>query len=101
MSVPVDDKERKKIPLFSGVLAYFPDALLEVALVSQRGNDQHNPGEPLHWAKEKSNDEVNSLTRHLLDHGTRDTDGQRHSAKVAWRALALLQREIDAERVAL
>lgn len=95
--LPTDDKERKGIPLFTGVLAYFPDALLEVALVSKKGNDQHNPGEPLHWAKEKSTDEVNSLTRHLLDHGKRDTDGQRHSAKAAWRALALLQREIEAE----
>jgi hypothetical protein len=32
------------------------------------------------------------------DLGIGDTDGVRHSAKVAWRALALLQREIEAER---
>ena len=78
--------------------AYFPDALLEVAVLSRIGNDQHNPGEPLHWAKEKSTDEYDALTRHLLDVGTRDTDGVRHAAKVAWRALAGLQREIDKER---
>jgi hypothetical protein len=66
--------------------------------VSRLGNDQHNPGEPLHWAKEKSTDEADALARHLIDRGKMDSDGVRHSAKVAWRALALLQREIDAER---
>lgn len=91
-------EERKRRPVFSGVLRYFPDALLEVALTSWVGNEQHNPGEPLHWAKEKSTDEADALLRHLMKAGTLDTDGVRHSAKVAWRALALLQREIDAER---
>lgn len=97
MSAPTDAKARKALPLFSGVLRYFPDALLAVAEVSRIGNDQHNPGQPLHWAKEKSRDEADALARHLLDAGTVDTDGVRHSAKVAWRALALLQREIDRE----
>lgn len=89
--------ERKALPLASGVLDYFPDALLAVAEVSRIGNEQHHPGEPLHWDKSKSTDEADALMRHLLDRGTRDTDGGRHSAKVAWRALAMLQREIDAE----
>lgn len=90
-------EERKALPIASGVLDYFPDALLAVAEVSRVGNEQHNPGQPLHWAKEKSTDEADALLRHLIDRGTRDTDGMRHSAKVAWRALALLQRELDAE----
>lgn len=89
---------RKDYPLVRGVLDYFPDALLEVANVSKVGNDQHNPGEPIHWAKEKSTDEADALMRHLIDRGKYDTDNVRHSAKVAWRALALLQREIDAEK---
>jgi hypothetical protein len=89
-------KARKMRPVCTGVLDYFPDALLAVAEVSRVGNEQHNPGEPLHWAKEKSTDEADALVRHLLDRGTRDKDGVRHSAKVAWRALALLQRELDA-----
>ena len=97
-SVPRAAGERKALPIFSGVLLYFPDALLAVADVSKKGNDQHNPGEPLHWAKEKSADEADALLRHLIDAGKVDVDGVRHSAKVAWRALALLQREIDAER---
>lgn len=92
-----DAEERKAQPICAGVLDYFPDALLEVARVSKIGNDQHNPNQPLHWAKEKSTDEADALLRHLLDRGKRDTDGMRHSAKVAWRALALLQRELDTE----
>lgn len=89
---------RKDRPLVTGVLDYFPDALLEVAATSKAGNDQHNPGQPLHWDKSKSTDEADALGRHLLERGRRDTDGIRHSAKVAWRALAMLQRELDAEK---
>ena len=99
-TLPTDPKERKHRPIASGVLDYFPDALAEVAYCSWVGNEQHNPGERLHWAKEKSTDEPDALIRHLIERGTYDTDGVRHSAKVAWRALALLQREIDAERAA-
>jgi hypothetical protein len=32
-----------------------------------------------------------------MERGKIDTDGQRHSAKLAWRALALLQLELEAE----
>jgi len=96
MSLPTDSKERKDVPIARGVLDYFPDALAEVARVSKAGNDQHNPGEPMHWAKEKSTDHADCIVRHLIDRGRVDTDGQRHSAKVAWRALALLQTELEA-----
>lgn len=89
---------RKKRPLHRGVLMYFPDALLEVAFCSWVGNQQHNPGEPLHWAKEKSTDELDALSRHLTEAGKIDSDGVRHSAKIAWRALANLQRELDAAK---
>lgn len=94
---PSEAADRKAHPLATGCLDYFPDALLAVAHVSKLGNDQHNPGEPLHWAKHKSRDEADALLRHLLQRGTLDSDGVRHSAKVAWRALALLQREIEEE----
>jgi len=89
---------RKNTPIYSGVVAYFPHALEEVARVSKTGNDQHNPGQPLHWDRSKSTDEPDALMRHLTDHAkgiTHDTDGHRHLAKVAWRALALLQKEIE------
>lgn len=96
--LPLSAVERKGIPLATGVVDYFPDALVEVAELSRVGNDQHNPGQPLHWAKDKSTDHSDALMRHMLDRGTRDADGVRHSTKVAWRALALLQTEIENER---
>lgn len=86
---------RKQTPVYSGVLNYFPDAIREVAQCSYMGNQQHNPDKPLHWDRSKSGDELDALTRHLLEAGTIDTDGVRHSAKVAWRALANLQKEIE------
>lgn len=92
-----DPKVRKAIPITTGVLDYFPLAMAEIAIVSKAGNDQHNPGQPLHWAKEKSTDHADCIVRHLLERGTLDTDGMRHTAKVAWRALALLQTELEQE----
>jgi hypothetical protein len=49
----------------------------------------------MHWAREKSTDHADCIVRHLVERGTVDSDGVRHSAKVAWRALALLQTEIE------
>jgi Domain of unknown function (DUF5664) len=92
-----DKQERKEIPIASGVLGYFPDALAAVAHVSYVGNQQHNPGQPLHWAREKSTDHSDCLIRHFMERGTWDEDGTRHSAKMCWRALALLQLEIEAD----
>ena len=93
--LPKDAKARKNVPIYSGVLMYFPDAIAEVAELSRIGNEQHNPGAPLHWDRSKSGDELDALTRHLMEAGTVDTDGVRHSAKVVWRALANLQKEIE------
>lgn len=93
-----DATARKATPLFSGCINYFPDALLAVAELSKIGNEQHNPGSALGWDRSKSGDEKDALARHLVDAGTLDVDGVRHSAKVAWRALANLQKEIEAER---
>ena len=97
-ALPVDAKARKDLPIFSGFIKYFPDAMVAVAELSRKGNDQHNPGKPLFWDRSKSGDELDALSRHLLDSGTLDTDGVRHSAKVAWRAMANLQKEIERER---
>ena len=100
ISHPKEDvaQSRKETPVFSGVLNYFPDAIRQVAQCSFVGNQQHNPDKPLHWDRSKSGDEKDALTRHLLEAGTIDTDGIRHSAKVAWRALANLQKEIENDR---
>ena len=86
--------DRKATPVFSGVLKYFPNALKEVSKCSQAGNDQHHPDKPLHWDMDKSKDEYDALTRHLIDHTINpiDDDGMLHLTKVAWRALAGLER---------
>lgn len=95
--LPDDAAARKKFPIASGVLDYFPDAIAAIAEVSQKGNDQHNPGKPLQWDRTKSGDEADTMQRHFLQRGQRDKDNLRHTAKMAWRALALLQKEIEAE----
>ena len=97
MLLPTDAQERKQIPIVSGVLDYFPLAIAEVAKCSWAGNQQHHPDKPLHWDKTKSTDHADCIGRHLIDRGKFDTDGQRHSAKLAWRALALLQLELEEE----
>jgi hypothetical protein len=95
--LPKNASERKRIPLASGVLDYFTSALIEIAKVSQVGNDQHNPGQPLHWSRGKSMDQSDTMLRHFVERGKIDTDGVRHSAKMCWRALAILQEELEAE----
>jgi len=91
-------KERKGFPVYSGFIKYFPRAILAVARLSKIANDQHNPGEELHWAKEKSTDEADALMRHLIDDiisDKVDTDGVMHLTKVSWRAMALLERRLE------
>lgn len=95
--LPQDREARKVTPITTGVLDYFPLALAAVSQVSKAGNDQHNPGQPLHWNRGKSSDHADCILRHLIERGMMDTDGMRHSAKTAWRALALLQEELEAE----
>lgn len=96
MALPDDPQARKAIPLATGLLDYFPSALVAVAALSAKGNEQHNPGTPLHWDRSKSGDEADALARHFMHRGTVDTDGVLHSTKVAWRGLALLQKELEA-----
>lgn len=96
--------ERKQFPMAEGLFDYFPDALAVVSNVSWIGNQKHNPGQPLHHARGKSMDHADCCARHLLERGGYDTvkiDGVehriRHTAALAWRSLALLQEELEAE----
>ena len=93
--LPDDAAARNDILLADALLDYFPLALAEVARVSAQGSKQHHPDTGIWWDRTKSTDHANKLFRHLVDRGTADTDGMRHSAKVAWRALALLQQELE------
>lgn len=98
MSLPNDPKEREEYPLITGVWDYFPLALQAIAHVSYKGNEQHNPGQPLHWDRTKSTDHANKFGRHFMQRGTLDSDGTRHLAKAAWRILAMLQEECERQR---
>jgi len=98
---------RKLYPLARGLLDYFPDALAEVAKVSWAGNEKHNPGQPMHHARGKSSDHADCIMRHLAERGNTETlvVGNtsvtiRHTAELAWRALALLQEELEAAGLA-
>jgi len=95
-------KERKETPIFSGVLNYFPLAIAAVAHQSYKGNEKHNPGQPLHWSREKSADHLDCATRHMMTPREIDVDivceqtgeilevgsGQPHIVAAVWRLLA-------------
>jgi len=83
---PEDSAARKTYPLYSGVLQYFPAALAKVAHHSYLGNEKHNPGQPLHWARGKSDDHLDAAARHLAEG---DLVG------LAWRSLAALQLKCE------
>lgn len=93
--LPTDYAARKALPIYDFLTKYFPLAIVEIVKVAVVGNEQHNPGEPLHWARSKSADQLNTAMRHLFDHGMgqeRDDGGKTlHLAKAAWRLLAEIQ----------
>lgn len=92
--LPYDPKARKALPLYTFLTQYFPDAIAELVKVSVNGNAQHNPGEPLHWSRGKSTDQLDAAMRHLFDHGAGlryDETGMMVLAQAAWRILAELQ----------
>jgi hypothetical protein len=94
-------KKRKMTPMYSGLLAYFPDALALVARNSMVGHYQHNDhNDPMYWDRSKSADEMDAMIRHMADHSKnpRDKDGTLHMSKVAWRALAFVQKFIEEEQ---
>lgn len=90
-----DAAKRKATPVYSGFVKYFPDAIREVAKLSNEGNEQHNPGSPLHWDRSKSGDELDALMRHLLDEA--EFASIEHLRAVAWRAMAALQKACETE----
>jgi hypothetical protein len=95
--------ERKQMPLHRGTMRYFPDALMIVAMLSQRADSKHTPGavDPddmsrPQWVKGASSDHGDCVARHQLDVGTMDHEmGLDYHVHVAWRGLAQLQAFID------
>lgn len=95
VSLPEDPEERNQMCIFDGFMAYFPNAMAEVAKLSYAATQQHHPDEPMHWDRSKSTDHLNKIGRHMIDAGLVDDKGQRHSTMVAWRAMANLQEELE------
>lgn len=103
-----DDKVRKgDWPIWDYMFSYFPLAWLEEVRVSVIGNKQHNPGQRLHWAREKSTDQLNTALRHLFDYAKaraegatvpRDGKGMAVLAQAIWRLKAQLQLDLEEER---
>lgn len=102
LTLPEDSNARKELPILSGCLKYFPAALAGVARISKQGNDKHNPGEPLHHARGKSQDHGDCILRHLMDtedllaakNRGQSIEDQRildEASQMAWRALAYVQ----------
>lgn len=103
MPLPTDAKERKQLQLYTFMFKYFPDAWLEVVRVAHLGNEQHNPGEPLHWARGKSTDQMNAAFNHIFDYGLgvkKDSSGSYHLSNAIWRLMAQLQLDLEAEAAA-
>jgi hypothetical protein len=101
VGLPTDNAARKRLQMWTYLMEYFPDSFLAELEVAVQGNEQHNPGQKLHWAREKSKDQMNTALRHMFDYGRgikRDVDGQYHLAKAIWRLKAQLQLDIEAER---
>lgn len=102
-----DDKIRKgDWPIWDYMFKYFPLAWLEEVRVAVIGNKQHNAGEPLHWAREKSKDQLNTALRHQFDYAKakadgatvpRDLKGSAVLAQAIWRLKAQLQLDLEAE----
>ena len=89
-----DSAGRKKVPMFSGVMAYFPDAIAALAEHSYKGNEKHNPGEPLHHARGKSMDHTDCIMRHLANYNGMDGDAL-EAVALFWRAGALCQEVLE------
>ena len=90
----------KDAPVYRGFLALFPNAMREIAGVMLKNQEKYvpdrQPHDPIVWRREVSFNHEDSLARHLLEAGKIDPeDGQRHTAKVATRALMLLEVELE------
>lgn len=86
-TLPEDAAARKAIPLYTGCINYFPNALAAVAALSLKGGLQHGQtASTLHWDRSKSSDNLDAMMRHVIDG---DWDA------VAWRALAHLETTLE------
>lgn len=99
-----EKQKATKPPVHSGVFAYFPRALKEVAKVSAAGAEKRGIAlSDKGWLDPQITVEYidNAWARHVLDRqieGAVNLDpkdgGVRHLAQIAWGALAALEKEL-------
>lgn len=88
--LPDDSAERKKFPVYSGFVKYFPDAMVAVAKLSYDSNLKHSPNATeVTWNRAASGDELEAMMRHVIEE---------EWVAVAWRAMANLQKQIEKEK---
>ena len=93
--LPDDSSVREQYPLFGGLFAFFPAALLELSRWSKVGGEKHRGDNPLRWIREVSVDHENKILRHLLDADKEVDDGFIEAVALAWRSLALCQSLLE------
>jgi hypothetical protein len=102
--LPADDAARKALPILTFLCEYFPDVVVALTQLCVQGNVQHNAHlDPtdIKWARGKSKDQLNTAFRHIFERKLgikRDSDGQLHAVKGAWRCMAQAQLDIEEER---
>lgn len=99
--VPGAKLDNGKAPIYRGVIEYFPNAIEQVALLSQFGADKYS------WHGWSAVDNgvyryTDAMQRHLLDEARGELydtceggSGLLHATAVAWNALARLERIIE------
>jgi len=96
-------KKEAKQEYIDIAVSYFPDALAEIGEHCVRSNEKHNPGQPVHWSREKSNDHWGSWGRHMSNLGKIDPEsGFPHDTSALWRFLAInqirIEKDLDTKR---
>lgn len=85
----------KEDRIASGCVDYFPNALAAVGRHSRIGNDKHNPGEPMHWAFDKSTEHADAVLSHFAQRGAIDPEtGEDYDIGALWRMLALVETRL-------
>jgi hypothetical protein len=89
-----------KIPVWQGVLNYFPKALMAIGEVSRFGARKHNEGVmPTEWRRFPAPVYADSLIRHILAESQGEIkdpeSGLLHAAHAAWNALAVLEKKLE------
>lgn len=93
--------ERKAAPVWAVMAEYFPDAFMALARLSKKANDKHNPGEPMHWARGKSTDQLDCAARHMLTPDRIDPEtGEIELVAAFWRLGAEVQLREEKRLVA-